>query len=228
MSGGFLDKLATLSGPSVSRPLTPRLVVTGTDTGVGKTVFAAALTQALGARYWKPVQAGLEEETDTETVARLGRIPPERLHAEAWRLNAPASPHLAAEIDGVAIDPDALEPPEGPGPLVIEGAGGLMVPLTRETLFIDVFKRWGAPVILCARTALGTINHTLLSIEALTARDVPLLGVAFIGEAMEDSERAICEISGAARLGRLPPLDPLTPESLAAGFGEQCANIFGN
>lgn len=212
----------------MSEALPRTIIVTGTDTGIGKTVLAAALTVALGARYWKPVQAGLEGETDTQAVARLGRIPKERIHPEAWRLKTPASPHLAAEIDGVRIDPDALEPPEGDGPLVIEGAGGLMVPLTRETLMIDLFQRWGAPVILCARTSLGAINHTLLSIEALRNREIPLLGVAFIGEAMADSEAIICDVSGARRLGRLPILDPLTPERLAAAFADRFPNIFSN
>jgi dethiobiotin synthetase len=196
----------------------PRLIVTGTDTGIGKTVFSAALTAALGASYWKPVQSGLEEETDSEIVARLGRVPPERILPEAYRLVTPASPHLAAEIDGVVIDHAALEPPAVAGPLVIEGAGGLLVPLDRRTLTIDLFARWGLPVVLCARTALGTINHTLLSVEALKARGMPLLGIAFIGEEKADSQRTIADFAGARVLGRLPPLDPLTPESLASAF----------
>ncbi|MEM9726528.1 MAG: dethiobiotin synthase [Pseudomonadota bacterium] len=209
-----------MSGPGRS------FVVAGTDTGVGKTVFAAALAGALGARYWKPVQSGLEEETDTQAAIRLGRLPPERVHPEVWRLKTPASPHLSAEIDGVEIDPDALTPPAGAGPLkgtplVIEGAGGLLVPLTRRVLYADVLARWGLPVILCARTQLGGINHALLSIEALRARGAPLLGVAFIGPEMADTERTICEMGEAKRLGRLPPLEPLTPDSLAAAFEAQ-------
>jgi dethiobiotin synthetase len=196
------------------------IVVTGTDTDVGKTVFAAGLTAALGAIYWKPVQAGLESGTDSETVARLGRIPPERILPEAWRLRTPASPHLAAEIDGVTIDPEALNPPQVEGPLVIEGAGGLFVPLTRETLTIDVFARWRLPVVLVARTALGTINHTLLSLSALKARDIPVVGVAFLGEENADSIRAIATFSGAKVLGRLPPIAPLTPRTLAEAFGK--------
>ncbi|MFC3691120.1 dethiobiotin synthase [Chenggangzhangella methanolivorans] len=196
------------------------IVVTGTDTGIGKTVFAAGLTAALGATYWKPVQSGLEGETDSETVARLARLPPERVLPEAWRLRTPASPHLAAEIDGVAIDPEALNPPAVNGPLVIEGAGGLFVPLTRETLTIDVFARWRLPVVLVARTALGTINHTLLSLSALKARGIPVLGVAFVGEENVDSIRAIATFSGARVLGRLPPLAPLSPRTLAEAFGK--------
>lgn len=197
-----------------------RIVVTGTDTDIGKTVFAAGLTQMLDGVYWKPVQSGLEGESDSEAVARLARLRPGRILPEAWRLQTPASPHLAAEIDGVAIDPDALVPPETEWPLVIEGAGGLFVPLTRSTLFIDVFARWRIPVVLCARTALGTINHTLLSIEALRLRAVPILGVAFIGDEHRENWRIIAELGRVPILGRLPRLDPLTPDTLKSAFGQ--------
>jgi dethiobiotin synthetase len=198
----------------------PRLVVTGTDTGIGKTVFAAALTHALGASYWKPVQSGLEEETDSDCVARLAGLAPERIIPSAYRLELPASPHRAAAAEGVEIDPDSLVPPDVPGPLVIEGAGGLMVPLTRRYLFIDLFARWGLPVVLCARTALGTINHTLLSLEALARRGVPLAGIAFIGEDEPDTISVIAEISGARVLGRLPRLATLDQAGLAAAFAQ--------
>lgn len=195
-----------------------RLVVTGTDTGIGKTVFSAALTDALGACYWKPVQSGLDTETDSETVRRLGRIPPQRIIPEAWRLNTPASPHLAAAIDEVALLPEALSPPETTLPLVIEGAGGLLVPLTRRETFADVFTRWRLPVILCARTELGTINHTLLSLEAMRRRLIPVLGVAFIGDAHPDTEQIIADMGRVRSLGRLPWLDPLTPDTLRPSF----------
>ncbi|MGZ9033778.1 MAG: dethiobiotin synthase, partial [Rhodospirillales bacterium] len=167
------------------------IVVSGTDTGLGKTVFAAMLTAALDAVYWKPVQSGTGDGTDADAVARLAGVPRARILPERYVLSQPLSPHRSAELDGVEIDPETLLPePRADGrPVVVEGAGGLLVPLTRRTLFIDVFRRWGAPVVLCARTALGTINHTLLSVEALTARGIPLLGIAFIGEAMPDSER---------------------------------------
>lgn len=197
--------------------MTP-VIITGTDTGIGKTVFSAGLVAALHATYWKPVQSGLDEETDSETVARLAALPPHRRLPEAHRLVTPASPHLSAEIDGVAIDPDALVLPEIAGPLVVEGAGGLLVPLTRTVLYADVFARWGAPLILCARTGLGTINHTLLSVAAIRARGIPLLGIAFIGDAHADNPRTIAEFSGVPILGRLPRLDPLDPETLAAAF----------
>ncbi|ENN85311.1 dethiobiotin synthase [Rhizobium freirei PRF 81] len=196
------------------------LVVTGTDTGIGKTVFSAALVDALGACYWKPVQSGLEDETDSETVAMLGQIPQQRILREAWRLRTPASPHLSAQIDGVAIDPDMLTPPPTPSLLVIEGAGGLLVPLTSKCTFADVFARWRYPVILCARTELGTINHTLLSLEAMRRREIPILGVAFIGNDRPDTMKIIGEMGGAPILGRLPHLDPLTSAALRAAFAD--------
>lgn len=197
------------------------IVVTGTDTDVGKTVFAAALTQAIGATYWKPVQAGLSDGTDRDTVARLAALPSERLLPEAYRLATPCSPHLAAELDGVEIDPARLAPPTVPGPLVIEGAGGALVPVTRDLLYADLFARWGHPVVIVARTGLGTINHSLLTIEALRARGVPILGIAFCGEAVPDSEATIASLGGVARLGRLPRLEPLTSATLAAAFDAQ-------
>jgi dethiobiotin synthetase len=195
------------------------IVVAGTDTGIGKTVFAAGLADLLGASYWKPIQSGLDSETDSQAVARLGGLSGDRILPERYRLKTPVSPHQAAAIDGVRIDAAALDVPDTGGrPLVIEGAGGLMVPLDRSTLYIDIFARWRAPVVLCARTALGTINHSLLSIEALRHRGIELLGIAFIGEANPESERAICEIGGVRRLGRLPRLMPLTRDTLREAF----------
>ncbi|SDA34019.1 dethiobiotin synthase [Sphingomonas sp. NFR15] len=193
------------------------IIVTGTDTDAGKTVFAAGLAAALGAAYWKPVQAGLDDGTDAARVAALGVT---RVLPEAYRLNTPCSPHRAAEIDGVTIDPARLTPPNVDGPLVIEGAGGVLVPVTRTLLFADLFARWGHPVVLVARTALGTINHSLLSIEALRARGVPILGVAFNGDANEDSEATIAAIGGVKRLGRLPRLETLDAEHLRAAFAD--------
>ena len=197
------------------------LIVTGTDTDIGKTVFAAGLAAALGAHYWKPVQAGPDDGSDSGRVAALG-VPKDKILPEAYRLTTPCSPHRAAEIDGVTIDPAQLDLPDIAGPLVVEGAGGVLVPVTRDLLYADLFARWGAPTIIVARTALGTINHSLLTIEALRSRKVSILGIAFIGERVPDSEDTICAISGVQRLGRLPVLDPLTPETLAAAF----ANAF--
>ena len=194
------------------------IVVTGTDTDIGKTVFAAGLAAMLGARYWKPIQAGLADGSDADTVAHLG-VPRTRILPEIYRLHTPCSPHFAAEIDGVAIDPARLAlPATGATPLVVEGAGGVLVPVTRRLLFADLFARWGAPVVLVARTQLGTINHSLLSIEALRARGVKIVGVAYIGDPQEDSEATIAAIGGVKRLGRLPHLPRLDADSLARAF----------
>lgn len=198
--------------------MTPRLVVTGTDTGVGKTVFAAALADTLDAWYWKPVQSGLDEETDRDAVARLGRRPPARMLPEAHRLTTPASPHLSARLDGTRIDPAALTPPTVDGPLVIEGAGGALVPLDDDTVFADVFARWRLPAVVVARTGLGTINHTLLTLEALRARAVPILGVALVGDEHAENARMIARLGRVAVLGRLPRLATLDPDTLRAAF----------
>jgi dethiobiotin synthetase len=194
------------------------IVVTGTDTDIGKTVFAAALAGALGAHYWKPVQAGLDDGSDRERAARLSGLPETKLIPEAYRLTTPCSPHRAAEIDRVAIDIDRLGLPSVGGPLVVEGAGGVLVPITRRLLFADLFARWHEPVVLVARTGLGTINHSLLSIEALRARNVPICGIAFVGDAVEDSEATIAAFGEVRRLGRLPLLPTLDRDTLAAAF----------
>lgn len=198
--------------------MTQGLIVTGTDTGIGKTVFAAALAGALQATYWKPVQCSLADGGDSARVRELAGLPPGRILPEAYRLAMPASPHRAAEAEGIEISLARLALPEVRGPLVVEGAGGLMVPLNRQTLMIDLFARWRLPVVLVARTALGTINHSLLSIEALNGRNIPILGIAFVGEEMADTERTITEMGNVRRLGRLPRLDALTPATLAAAF----------
>jgi 8-amino-7-oxononanoate synthase len=194
----------------------PSFVVTGTGTGVGKTVFAAGLVAALDGAYWKPVQAGVE--SDTERVRVLSGLGADRFFLEAYQFATAASPHEAAAIDGVAIVADALSVPACERALVIEGAGGLMVPLSNDALFIDVFERWQVPVILVASTGLGTINHTLLSLEALRSRGVPLHGVVFVGDENLATQRVICDHSGVRALGRLPRLEQLDRRSLREAF----------
>lgn len=191
------------------------IVITGTDTNIGKTVFAAALASALSATYWKPVQAGLTEETDSQLVARLSGQP---VLPETYRLNTPASPHVAAEIDGVKIENASLQIPQVDGPLIIEGAGGVMVPISRNELFLQVFANWNAPTVLCASTKLGTINHSLLSVSALRQAGCKILGIAFIGDEVADSENTICEMGKVKRLGRLPVLPKLNKEALRRAF----------
>lgn len=134
-------------------------------------------------------------------------------------VRTPASHHYAAELDGVRTDPDFLDVPDlGDRPLVIEGAGGLMVPLVDGILYLDIFERWRLLVVLCGSTALGTINHCLLSMEALRRRQISILGIAFVGEPNADTENAICEIGVVPWLGRLPMRSPLTSRGLKAAF----------
>lgn len=187
------------------------IIVTGTDTGIGKTVFAAGLAAALGAAYWKPVQSGLEEATDSEIVATLSGAP---ILPEAYRLTRPASPHLSAEDMGIEIDPAQLTLPNTEGPLIVEGAGGLMVPLTWRVFFLDVIATWRAPVVLVARTQLGTINHTTLSLRALASAGMDVVGVAFVGEAEPEVEETIAVMNNVPHLGRLVPLSPLNRTTL--------------
>lgn len=201
-----------------------KLIVTGTDTGIGKTVISAMLTLALGATYFKPVQSGTEDETDRDAIKRMTGLGDDRVLANAITLSEPLSPHRSAELDGVTIDLDTLTPP-AIDPLIIEGAGGLMVPLNRQTLFIDLFARWKLPVALAARTGLGTINHTLLSLEALRARDIPILGVAFIGDDNPDNIRTIAEMGDVNVLGRMPILDTIDADTLRSVFTD---NFEGN
>jgi dethiobiotin synthetase len=198
--------------------MTRRFVVSGTDTNVGKTIFSAGLAGALGAFYWKPIQSGVAPEGDKETVMRLSGLPADHILPERYRLNAPLSPHRSAELDGIVIQPTMLVPPDVLGPLVIEGAGGLMVPITRAFLQIDLYQKWQLPVILVTRTTLGTINHTLLSIAALRSRGIPIHGIAFVGEDNSDNIRTIAEMGDARVLGRLPHLPQLNAHTLRDAF----------
>lgn len=204
-----------------------RFIITGTDTDIGKTVFSSALMLGLeeagrSPHYWKPLQSGIVDGVDTRLVQKLSNLDEDRFLPERYIFSEPLSPHRAAELDDVKVDIDELKGkdviPPCEGDLIIEGAGGLMVPLTRKNLQINLYKKWDIPLILCARTGLGTINHTLLSVEALQARGMTLHGIAFIGEENADNMRTIEEFSGAKILGRLPILDHLNDTSLRMNF----------
>lgn len=195
-----------------------RFIVSGTDTGVGKTVVSAMLVAGLGATYWKPIQAGTDGGTDTTRVAEMTGVADNKILPEAYCLSLPASPHLSAETDGIAIDLEKLDVPDVTGPLIVEGAGGLMVPLTRATLQIEVFAGWDLPIIVCARTSLGTINHTLMSLAVLHDWELPIHGIIFVGDENKDSQKTIVEMGGVRALGRLPQLDVINPETLRAAF----------
>ncbi len=196
----------------------PQFVVTGTDTDVGKTIFAAALCGALKANYWKPVQAGIEDGTDTIRTKMFSGLPDHHILPEAYCLTTPCSPHLAAEIDDVEIDLERLNPPTTERTLIIEGAGGALVPINRQITYADIFARWQIPTIIVARTALGTINHSLMTIEVLRSRNIPIHGIAFIGDEVADSQLTICEMGGVRSLGRLPMINPLNSETIIKAF----------
>ena len=195
-------------------------IIAGTDTEIGKTIFSAMLTQALNGIYYKPVQSGMVDITDTQMLRHLINLDETRILPEAYQLNTPVSPHLSAEIDGVEIDIARFVPPEMKQPLIIEMAGGLMVPITRQILNIDIINQWNGRVILCARTSLGTINHSLLSIEALKTRKIATLGIVFIGDENKDSENIIIHMGNICHLGRLPYLPEINSQSLTKAFND--------
>jgi dethiobiotin synthase len=192
------------------------IFVTGTDTGVGKTVLSALLCAALGHVYWKPIQTGTREDSDRASVIRYARLPETQIVPEAYAFEEPVSPHLAAAIAGSHIDLEAIVRPQVPVPLVIEGAGGVMVPISEGALMIDLMRRLGAAVLLAARTSLGTINHTLLSIRALREAGLELKGVVMIGEPNRENRLAIEHYGGVRVVGQIPPLNPLNREALLA------------
>jgi dethiobiotin synthetase len=198
-----------------------KFVITATGTGVGKTLTSAILTLGLDGCYWKPVQSGASEETDTEAVRAMTGLPAGRFHPEAYVFQAPLSPHRAAELESAAIYPEGLHPPASSRPLLIEGAGGLLVPLDRRTLFADVFARWGLPVILCARTELGGVNHALLSIEVMRSRGMTIHGLVFLGEDNPDTIRTIGDFSQVRTLAHIPPLADKSPGGLRRVFAER-------
>ena len=197
------------------------LVICGTDTDVGKTVVSALVVQGLGATYWKPVQSGLEGGSDSGRLQALLQLPGTRLLPEAYRLQTPVSPHWAAELEGITIDSARLALPAVAGTLVVETAGGLLVPLRRDWLQIDQLAAWGLPVLLVARSGLGTLNHTLLSVQALRQRSIPLLGLVLNGPLHPDNPATLAALAQAPVLAQLPPLEPLTAAGLAAQWQAQ-------
>lgn len=181
-----------------------KVFVTGIGTDVGKTIVAAILTEALQADYWKPIQCGSLELTDTERVKRLVESKQTFFHPEAYRLKTPASPHYAAEVEGAKINWGRLKVPETDNTLVIEGAGGLLVPFNYkgESMF-DMAKNWDAEVVIVSRNYLGSINHTLLTIKVLENSGVKVLGLIFNGESNQSTEEVILKTTKVPLLGRI-------------------------
>ena len=190
-----------MSSPPAERP-PHRFFLTGTDTDLGKTTVAAALCAAWGHSYWKPVQSGLESETDRATVARLARV---TTFPEAWALRRPASPHRAAEDEGLRVDPTGLCLPTD-GALLVEGAGGWDVPLARDPWLMqaELPRVLGLDVILVARTGLGTLNHSRTAARAIAADGLRLLGLVLVGPPHPENEADLPVLCGAPVLCRLP------------------------
>jgi dethiobiotin synthetase len=190
--------------------------VTGTDTDVGKTVVSAWLLSHLDACYWKPVQAGTEPETDSMTVRRLANVGEDRILPEAYILPEPLSPNEAAKRAGMVIDMNRLKAPACDRPLVVEGAGGLMVPLNDDSFVIDLAAEFRLPMILVARSTLGTINHTLLSLEALRRRGLFIAGVVMNGPETPHNRAAIERYGKTQVLAEIPWLEEVTNDALKA------------
>lgn len=196
-----------------------KYIITGTDTGIGKTLVSALLMRNLDAAYWKPIQSGLEEETDTEFVKRVSECGSDRIIPEKFRLNQPLSPHLSAAIDGVEINPTDIKIPEyKPSTLIIEGAGGVLVPINWNFPQIELFRSFNAPVVIVSRTKLGTINHTLLTVEALRNRGIPIHGVVFSGEENTDNFKSIETIGNVKVLGWIPQQETINGTLLDSVF----------
>lgn len=189
-----------------------KLFITGIGTEVGKTVVSAILTQAIEADYWKPIQAGDLEMSDTKKVQLLTSTKKTKFHQEAFSLTHPMSPHAAAQRDQVEISLDKIEVPETDNHLIIEGAGGLLVPVNSKDTILDVIQKVNAEVILVSKHYLGSINHTLLSIEALQRRGINIKGIIFNGDENLDTETIILEKTGIRYLGRVAQEKSITKE----------------
>jgi dethiobiotin synthetase len=183
------------------RRLPKDIFVTGIDTNVGKTMVSAILAQALHADYWKPIQTGNEEGTDSITAKKLVSNPKSRIHPEAYNFKTPSVPVHAAQMEGAEIDPARINLPQTPNRLIVEGAGGLMVHLRKDFLMIDLIKQLKIPVMIVSKNYLGSINHTLLSIEALQNRGIEILGVIYNGTRTAHMRELIHETAGIPEIG---------------------------
>ncbi len=191
-----------------------KFVICGTDTDVGKTLISSFFVRGLKSFYWKPIQSGIETETDSQSIIRLSGVKKEKILKEAYIFEKPVSPHWAAEIDGKKIDINLLNLPKIDGSIVIETAGGLMVPITRNFLQIDQIRKWNLPVIIVCRSSLGTLNHTLLTIEALNKRNIKILGLIINGEKHLDNPKTLSEFSKLPIIAEFPRLNNIDKNNL--------------
>lgn len=196
--------------------MTRQFFVTGTDTGVGKTVLSALLCAALDAIYWKPIQTGTIEGTDRQAVMRIAGIARQKTLPEAYTFCPPVSPHLAAKMAGVEIKLEQVKLPEKAAneSVVVEGAGGVLVPINENEFMLDLIAKLKLPAILAARSSLGTINHSLLSLAALHSAGVSVRGVVLIGDPNKDNRAAIERYGHVNVIGEIPKLPMLNRDSL--------------
>lgn len=192
------------------KQLPKNIFVTGIDTNAGKTVVSAILAEALQADYWKPVQSGSTEGTDAASVSALISNSKTRIHPEVFSFKAPTVPSYAAELEGAEIDTSLIKLPAIDNRLIVEGAGGLMVHLKKDFLIIDLIKQLDLPVILVSKNYLGSINHTLLSIEAMKLRGIEILGIIYNGERSEHMRELIQITSGVSEIGNIDRAQELT------------------
>ena len=190
------------------------LFITGIGTGIGKTIVSAVLTEKLKSDYWKPIQSGDLDDSDTLKVKGLVSNPTSVFHTEAYRLTQPYSPHKSAAIDGITIDLNKIIAPETNNTLLIEGAGGLMVPLNDEYLMIDLIKQLDVEVVIVSQNYLGSINHTLLSVAMLKQYDIKIAGIIFNGKTDENSESYILNYTGLKLLGHLPEFETVDKDTI--------------
>ncbi len=191
------------------------LFVTGIGTGIGKTIISAILTEKLKADYWKPIQSGDLDNSDTLKVKSLISNTNSKIHSEAYRLTQPYSPHKAASIDGITIDQKKIVLPVTDNQLIIEGAGGLMVPLNNDFLMIDLIQQLNAEVIVVVKHYLGSINHTLLSLEALNSRNIPIKALIFNGNTDKYAEQLIVNYLKSGKVISIPVIDILNKQNIA-------------
>lgn len=194
--------------------MSKQFFVTGIDTEIGKTVISAILVQALKADYWKPVQSGDLDHSDSMKVANWNNNFPVKIHQETYRLTKPMSPHASAALDGVEIKIPNFFLPKTDNNLIVEGAGGLLVPLNDRENIIDLMIHLKIPVILVSKNYLGSINHTLLSIEALKRREIPIAGIVFNGKENKTTEEIICKRAAIPVLFKLEELSVVNAESI--------------
>ncbi|MBF0358625.1 MAG: dethiobiotin synthase [Magnetococcales bacterium] len=195
---------------------TGSVFVAGTDTDVGKSVVSAWLLRKIGGDYWKPIQSGLAGESDLLAVRRLSGLAEDSFHPSTYNLTQPLSPHASAALDGVEIKLDDFVLPESKNPIIVEGAGGLLVPLNDQDFIVDLIQRLALPVLLVARSGLGTINHTLLSLQLLRQRGVDIAGVVLNGELNPGNRDAIIKYGKVDIIAEIPKLDPLNVQTLGA------------